>query len=36
MFTDKLNVEGSIPVVIVDDLEENDEDVDDVSPMGLH
>ena len=35
MFTDKLNVEGSIPVVIVDDLEEDDEDDEDVSPMGL-
>lgn len=28
MFTDKLNVEGAIPVVIVDDLEEDDEDDD--------
>lgn len=26
MFTDKLNVEGSVPVVIVDDLDEDDED----------
>ena len=25
MFTDKLNVEGSVPVVIVDDLDEDDE-----------
>lgn len=26
IFTDKLNVEGSVPVVIVDDLDEDDED----------
>lgn len=26
MFTDKLNVEGSVPVVIIDDLDEDDED----------
>lgn len=26
MFTDKLNLEGSVPVFIVDDLEEDDED----------
>lgn len=26
MFTDKLNVEGSVPIVIVDDLDEDDED----------
>lgn len=26
MFTDKLSVEGAVPIVIVDDLEEDDED----------
>ena len=29
MFTDKLNIEGSVPVVIIDDLDDEDEDLDD-------
>lgn len=28
MFTDKLNIEGSVPVVIIDDLDDEDDDLD--------